>query len=321
MEAPQNNHHKIIILITLAVCIIAIAISVGKKPATSPRKSQPAGTSSVPQQTVGIDDSIILPDEKPKPTTPVVTPHSPNAISAESYIVGDLQTGKIYISHDQEHVFPIASLSKLFTALVATHIMDKAKEITITQPMLDAYGDAGHLVLDEKFSVQELLYPLLLESSNDAAEAYAQSFGYKEFIDSMNSLASEIGMQKTSFRDASGLSPSNVSTARDLFTLAQYFYKNEETLLEVTRQKTFDLATTTNHGSHHFLSINPFVFYKPFIGGKTGRTDEARESMVSLFNVEKNSKTYPVAVIILRSNFGEREIDTEKILDKFTKSI
>lgn len=321
MEAPQNNHYKAIILVSLAVCVIVLALSLQKKETPSPQQAQPAGTGSVTKKTTTIDGSILLQDEKTKAPAQVVPPRDPNAITAESYIVGDLQTGKIYLDRDSEHVFPIASLSKLFTALVATHIMDEAKEIVMTQPMLEAYGDAGHLVLDEKFTVRELLYPLLLESSNDAAEAYAQSFGYKAFIDSMNSLALEIGMQKTSFKDASGLNPGNISTAKDLFALAQYFYKYEKELLEVTRQKTFELATTTAHGSHRFLSINPFVFYKPFIGGKTGRTDEAHESMVSLFNVEKNSKIYPVAVIILRSNFGEREIDTEKILDKFTKSI
>jgi D-alanyl-D-alanine carboxypeptidase len=64
-----------------------------------------------------------------------------------------------------------------------------------------------------------------------------------------------------------------------------------------------------------FKNINPYVFYSSFVGGKTGRTDEAKESMVSLFRQDVGSKTYPIVVIILRSDFGQREIDTEKLLD------
>lgn len=323
MEVPQNNHHKIIILLSLAVCVIVIALNLNKKQSVSPTQDKLVRTSSVVKKTSVIDSSIILPDEKVKPNvvTPATIPRDLNAVTAESYLVANLQSGKIYISHNAEKIFPIASLSKLFTALISIHVMDQNKQIMITQQMLDTYGDSGHLVLNEKFTVKELLYPLLLESSNDAANAYAESFGYKDFIDNMNSFAKEIGMSNTSFKDASGLNPSNISTSKDLFVLAQYLYKYEGDLLEVTRQKEYSIATTTEHGSHHFLSINPFVFYKPFIGGKTGRTDEARESMVSMFNIEKNSQVYPIAVILLRSDFGEREIDTEKILDKFVKSI
>lgn len=245
-------------------------------------------------------------------------------ITAESYIVGNLQTGELYLKNNTEKIFPIASLSKLFTALAVVHFLDKENKITINKSMLDTFGDAGHLIEGEKYTNEELLYPLLLESSNDAAEAFAQSFGYDKFIDLMNSLAKEIGMDSTSFKDASGLSPSNVSNSNDLFILARYIYNNEKKLLDITKQKEMILATTTDHGYHQFISINPFVPYEPFIGGKTGRTNEAKESMISLFNYRVNtisSSTIPVAVVILRSDFGEREIDTEKILEKLDTKI
>ncbi len=242
------------------------------------------------------------------------------AITAEAYFVGNFETGQIYLEFNSTKVFPIASLSKLFTSIVATHLIDKEKQITITQQMLDTIGDAGHLVKDEKFTALELLYPLLLESSNDAAEALAQSSGYEKFIKAMNSLALEMSMSKTSFKDASGLNPANVSNAKDLFSLAKYIYKNEKAILDITDQKEMTLATTTEHGSYKFVTINPFVDYPPFIGGKTGRTQEARESMISLFNVAGTaSTTYPIAVILLRSDLGEREMDTERILEKAQK--
>jgi D-alanyl-D-alanine carboxypeptidase len=199
--------------------------------------------------------------------------------------------------------------------------MSGNNSITITQSMLDTYGDAGHLVLGEKFTVDELIFPLLLESSNDAAEALAQAYDHKKFIQTMNSLAEELGMMNTSFKDASGLSPSNISNVKDLFVLATYYYNNEKNLLEITKMKEVALATTTDHGYHKFININPFVVYQPFIGGKTGRTQEAKESMISLFNMKVAENTYPIAVIILRSNIGDREMDTERILDRASKVI
>jgi D-alanyl-D-alanine carboxypeptidase len=273
------------------------------------------------------ESSILLVDEndieKPKIINSIIRKPviDPNLITSESYIVGNLKTDEIYLNFNSDKIFPIASLSKLFTALVADHIISTSTKITITKNMTNAIGDAGHLIIDEKFTANELLYPLLLESSNDAAEAIAQSFGYEKFIKNMNDFALEIGMNNTSFKDASGLNSENVSNSLDLFTLSKYFYKNEKDLLGITRTKEIVFATTTDHGYHHFFSINPFVFYKPFIGGKTGRTEEAKESMITMLNMEINGNTYPISIIVLRSKYGERETDTEKILDLFNKKV
>jgi D-alanyl-D-alanine carboxypeptidase len=273
---------------------------------------------------VQIKESLSKPDirvEKIKSEKRQATITNSNIITAESYLVGNLQTGEVYISSKSNAVFPIASLSKLFTALIDIHILDQENKIVIDKSMLDTYGDAGHLVENEKFLPKELLYPLLLESSNDAAEAIAKSYGYKNFIDAMNLFTKKMGMYSTSFKDASGLSSQNISNANDLFILGRYLYANEKELLEITRQKSFDLASSTDHGFHHFVSINPFTYYAPFIGGKTGRTDEAKESMVTLVNLKINFQNYPIAIIVLRSQFGEREVDTEKILDLFSKKV
>lgn len=279
-----------------------------------------------------LDESILIEDQSSAahtaealPTTiltnPVVEKKPAQYISAESYIVANLKTGEIYISHNPSQIFPIASVSKLYTALVVQHLMDSDDEIVITQSMLDAYGDAGHLVLDEKFTSEELLYPLLMESSNDAAEAYAQSYGYQNFMEEMNGFAKEIGLENTSFKDASGLNPWNTSNANDLFMLSQYLYGHEKDLLKISKTVEYDIATTSDHGGHRFVNINPYAPYTSFIGGKTGRTDEAKESMISLFKQEVSDTIYPIAIILLRSDFGQREIDTEKLLGRFVEVI
>ena len=242
-------------------------------------------------------------------------------VSAESYLVANLETGEIYINQNSDRVYPIASISKLYTALVVHHLFDQNEPITITQSMLDAYGRAGNLSLGEKIMPDSLLYALLLESSNDAAEAYAQSYGYDAFIEHMNGFAAEIGMKNTSFKDASGLSAGNVSTAKDLLTLSKYLYENEDDILQVSSTKSKLIAADGEFLSHSFVNINPFSSRADFIGGKTGRTDMAKESMVSLFRQSVNGMTYPIAVIVLRSDFGERETNTEKLLKLFNDKI
>lgn len=260
-------------------------------------------------------------EKKPSLVKPI-TLQKDNLISAESYILGNLESGEIYIKSNENKVFPIASISKLIVALVAIHNIDTDKKVTINEDMLKAYGNAGGLVLGEVYTIKELLYPLLLESSNDAAEAIAQSFtgGYQGFLYQMNSFVNELGMNSTSFKDASGLSSGNVSNASDLFILSRYIYNNEKDLLVLTKNYTVSLASSTEHAGHTYKAIDPFVLDPNFIGGKTGRTIEAKESMLSLFNYSLNSSVkLPISVIVLRSDFSSREIDTSILFEQFMR--
>lgn len=245
----------------------------------------------------------------------------PDGITASAYLVGNLNTGKIYLSRDVNRVFPIASISKLITALTARDLFASSSLITIDEAMLLPYGDAGHLVLGEHLTSDELIYPLLLESSNDAAEALARGYGYTDFIAHMNGLAQEIGMTKTSFGDPSGLSPQNTSNARDLFTLAQYLYRFDPSLLATTTLQAYSLATSTDHGAHVFTNINPFSYDPHLIGGKTGRTEFAQETMLSLFHYPIGGIDYPIAIVVLHSDFGARQVDSAILFEKFIEKM
>lgn len=315
---------KRLILISVGIIILALAASEGTKDLSTPSKPLQFGITypNVPRDIDprALEQSAPFVKAEAK-TAPAFTPSPRPLVSAEAYLVANLETGKIYVDHNSRQVFPIASLSKLVTALVALHSMQTEQKVTVTQSMLDAYGEAGHLVLGESFTVSELFYPLLLESSNDAAEAIAQSYGYDSFIQKMNEFARELGMTVTFFKDASGLNPGNVSNARDLFTLARYVYGNEKPLLELTRQVAYSVGSTTDHGLHIWHTINPFPFDPHFIGGKTGRTDEAKESMISLFKYTTGGKTYPIAILVLRSDFSAREVDSSVLLERFIRTV
>ena len=324
------SKHKFLLIAALLIISTALivrqrsVVDTTMSPQATSTKQSFSLFSALHSKDEGLDTSFLMDDteaiERQKADqTPVAQPV--DMISAEAYVVGNLETGEIYMNRQPAAVFPIASVSKLYTSLIARHVMDPDKPVEITQTALDTYGDAGHLVVGEKFSPEELLYPLVMESSNDAAEAFAESYGYQQFMIEMNAFAEEIGMANTSFKDASGLNPGNVSSAKDLFAFAQYLYKYERPLLAVTRTREYSLSTTTEHGSHRFLSINPFTLNPYFMGGKTGRTNEAGESMVSLFNFQTNGKTYPIVIIVLRSRLSEREADTSRLLEKFMQSI
>ena len=115
--------------------------------------------------------------------------------------------GAILENKNIDKVAPIASLTKLVTAEVSRKIMPPDKEIIITDAMLAAYGSNGHLRLGEIISASELLYPLLLVSSNDSAEALAEGYksnpakSRKDFIRAMNDWVHSIGAYRTDFYD------------------------------------------------------------------------------------------------------------------------
>lgn len=328
------NKSRYILIFSIIILIIALTYNLRNKIINTEMVQR---EETDPRISLEMDKDIFLQEDNTSQNIPKKTKTSvnspvvkdPDDISAEAYMIGDLDTNKVYLQYNSSKVLPIASLSKLFTALIAEHILDPEKTVNITEEILKTEGDAGHLVKDEVFTVKELFYPLLMESSNDAAEALAESYGYSRFIIQMNQFAKELGMISTRFNDATGLSSQNVSNVKDLFILSKYLFESEASLLEVTKQKTFDLATTTadmastttKHQFHHFVSINPYVFYSHFLGGKTGRTNEAKESMISLFEYNSDLTTHNIAIIILRSEFGQREIDTEKLIMKFLKEV
>lgn len=247
----------------------------------------------------------------------ITDPNGISGLTAKAYLVGNVNTGKIYLEKNSSKALPVASMSKLVTAFVATDMMDLSTIITISSSSLATAPDYSNLTLDERFTLQEILEPLLLSSSNIAAEAIATSsaMGYTKFMEMMSSYAWEIGMPRSFFADPSGISPYNIASARDLFELAKYLVKHRPDILAVTRTAETEIATTTEHGGHRVVSTHPFVDDSRFIGGKTGRTEEAGETMMTILRIDDQ----PIVFIILGSSYGSRENDTRILLREFER--
>ncbi len=229
-------------------------------------------------------------------------------VTAKSYVVINLDTNMVVLEKDAEKLQPLASVTKLVTAIVARKLIDQNKYVTIDQKILGVYGSEGNLRFGEKLRVGELMYPMLMVSSNDSAEAVAQAYdlGRDKFIKEMNIWVNSIGAYRTYFKDASGLSSQNVSTAQDLSIIVQWVLKNDPEIFNITLLKSKTIRTHTWTNPTHFLNLTSYI------GGKNGYTPEADRTNVSLFKIGKYKRTY--GVILLGSS--QRDNDTLDLLDE-----
>ncbi len=231
-------------------------------------------------------------------------------VSAKAYLIGDLDNGKIIAESNGTTTYPIASVSKLMTILVAKNAEDFQDTTTISKTVVSTYGTQGELKVGEKIKVGDLEYPLLLESSNDAAEAFAEYYGLPKFINLMNQKASSIGMINTHYEDPSGLTPKNISTTEDLFKLARYIFQTTPAIFDTTRVRQYAILHHTWTNANHFLALDNFI------GGKNGFTDEAQQTTVSLFNVQLGNAQggdggkHNIAIVLLRSQNRENDVYT-----------
>jgi D-alanyl-D-alanine carboxypeptidase len=317
---PPENKTRLLLLFAACLTIIGIIAGVRIEQTIESSVVPPSiivepVVLSTPTPVVSIPAIIPAQSEQiqpqPQPLPPVV--RSADEITAKAYVVGNVMTGHVYLSSNAATVMPVASMSKLITTIAATDNMSPTTTITITPSEMDVPPDGSNLQAGETFTLKELLYPLLLDSSNVAAEAIASSSDRNGFLVLMSSYAWEVGMPTAYFADPSGINPHNHASADDMFALAKYLYVYRPDILAITRIAHEGVATTTEHGSHVFDSIHPFVNDPRFIGGKTGRTPEAGETMMTILRMGSQ----PIAFIIMGSDYGRREADTNLLIQKF----
>ena len=235
-------------------------------------------------------------------------------VGAIAYLVGDLNTGEVILSKNQNQKFPIASVSKLMTALVTREITNQNDVAQVSKKALATKGTNGNLRVGEKIKTTDLLYPLLLESSNDAAEVLAEHFGRDIFIKKMNQQSEILKMSETFYKDPSGLSEKNQSTVSDIFKLVGYLNQQKKDLLEITTKRSY------SNKKHSWSNINQFIQKDGYFGGKSGYTDPAKQTVVSLFNLPLGQTGYrPIAITLLQS--ADRQRDVETILKYLNKNI
>jgi D-alanyl-D-alanine carboxypeptidase len=228
-------------------------------------------------------------------------------VTAKSFLVADAETGEIILeSSTTTSPYPIASVTKLMTSVVTKEHSD--------------LQDQGTLSTGEKVQISDLLYPLLMESSNDAAEVIATDYGRDNFITLLNQKAAALGMTSTHFEDPSGLSPLNVSSTVDLLRLALYLESTHPELLDITRVTNYSIQ------DHQWKNLNTMLTYPNFLGGKNGFIPESKETTLSYFSfffrgisTDSTAVSRPVVVILLQSD--NRDADTSELLSYISRNI
>ncbi|MFA6458986.1 MAG: serine hydrolase [Candidatus Paceibacterota bacterium] len=229
-----------------------------------------------------------------------------NDITANGYIIRNLDTDEVIAANNADTLMPVASLTKLVTAIVARKLIDPDEHIVLSKSIIDTYGNTAQFRAGEVFLAKDMFYPLLMVSSNDAAEAFAHNYGRKAFIEAMNNFAQTIGAYRTYFRDPSGLSADNRSTATDLAIILDWIRKNDPEILEITDMKTKTVRTHTWVNPSHFLN------WSNYYGGKNGYIPEAKLTSAAIFTFGEEREMY--AVVLLGSD--SRDSDVVKLLSR-----
>jgi D-alanyl-D-alanine carboxypeptidase len=211
--------------------------------------------------------------------TAVAQASDPPGVSAASAILVDGESGRVLFEKNAHQERPIASITKLMTALVAVESAPSLEEeVTILPEWTGIEGSSIYLRSGETVTLKTLLYGLLLSSGNDAAAAVAGTCAgsVDAFVERMNAKAAQLGMEHTHFSDPSGLGgEDHYSTAYDMALLARACLKNETVAAIVsTKSITLGTRTLTNH--------NKLLWrYEGCTGMKTGYTQQAGRTLVS----------------------------------------
>lgn len=211
-------------------------------------------------------------------------------ISVESNLSG---VDKVIFEKDSSAKLPIASLTKLMTAIVVLDNYDLSKNITV-----DNTADSqDSLQQDVKFGdtmpVESFLEIMLVESSNKSAYALSELMGEPEFVALMNKKAKELGLFNTFFDDPTGLSSKNISTSSDLSKLAEYILKNYPKIVDISRTKELNVP---NFGK--IINTDQLLGEIPeAVCSKTGFTTDAKGCLLLVVYNSKNNN-YLINVIL-----------------------
>ncbi len=229
-------------------------------------------------------------------------------INAESAIAAETNLSsadKILFNKNEERILPVASITKLMTAVVALENYKLSDKITITRDAVAQTGAQGSLKLGDQMSVKDLLFVMLIESSNHAAYALSDAMGEKRFVFLMNEKAKSLGLENTSFADPTGLGQ-NYSTSKDLSKLIEYLIKNYSIITEISRTKEMDLYRLDGTYYGKLVNTNQLLGEIPeIVGGKTGFTTDAKGCLVLAVKNSQDNDYLIYVVLGSEDRFGE----------------
>jgi len=275
----KSKRRLLTVLLIIAILLIA--------PATTAYKSGVVASDQAVQTETPVEISEIRSYLEAIPNAPI--PY----VFAKSILLMDGQNGDILYSENSDEEVPVASTTKMTTALTVRKLMDVDETVTVSRFAANIGGSEVNLQVGEKITVKSLLKALLIQSGNDAAFAladhYSSKYGkdYKLFVEEMNKFVKEKGIESTTYGDPAGLDDeTGRSTARSLAHTARLLLQ-DPLLTEIVNIPKTTISSIDNNFSHELVSSNrlirsdsPYYFPKA-LGIKTGFTHDAGHCLVA----------------------------------------
>ncbi len=250
------------------------------------------------------DDSAQAYDALPLASTVVGQADNGGIVRSQVAYVVDLTDNRILYSKNADVIRPIASISKLMTALIITTAnLNMNEQIVVTADDIDRVKkSSSRLSVGTVLTRSELLHLALMSSENRAAHALGRTYpgGMNAFVREMNAKARLLGMTRTRFVEPTGLSPQNVSSPRDLVRLMQAVHQ-QPLIREYTTSDKYEIVTS-NGREQRYRNTNRLIRnnnWKIQIS-KTGYIREAGDCLVMMTEMDHR----PVAVVLLNADGG-----------------
>lgn len=245
-----------------------------------------------------------------------------NSSSAKSMVVIETTNNSVLYSKNENEKLPMASTTKIVTAItVLENCEDINKEITIPLKATLVEGSSIYLKENEKLSIKQLLYGLMLQSGNDAAMALALEIGdgsVENFATLMNETAKKVGVMNSNFVTPHGLDAKNhYTTAKDLALITSYALKND-TFKEIVSAKCYKIDGNDNCLKRTLINKNKLLnSLEGCIGVKTGYTSKAGRCLVSA--CERDGMQIVCVVLNCRPMFEESAMLINKVYEEYKK--
>ena len=243
-------------------------------------------------------------------------------VMAETAIVMDMDTEEILYAKGIDEKRAPASTTKILTAMLAIEKVPFETQITFTDEVNNIEAGSTHIGIKpgETLTMKDCAYAILLASANEVSSGVAEYIGttVPAFVDMMNQRAKELGCTNTHFVNANGLYDENhYTTARDLAIIAKAAFQNE-TFREVVKTPYYIVPKTniTDEerwlNNHHKMILQGSEYYEGCLGGKTGYTEKAGNTLVTY--AERNGRKL-VCALLADVNIVAQYTDTKALLD------
>ncbi|NLG87539.1 MAG: D-alanyl-D-alanine carboxypeptidase, partial [Firmicutes bacterium] len=236
------------------------------------------------------------------------------AVVGEAAIVIDAETGNVLGSKNPDLKLPIASTTKIMTALLALENGHLADRVTLSEEAALQEGSSMYTSPGESYTLEELLYGLMLNSGNDAAWALAEHIAgsVPDFVAQMNTRAQELGAVNTHFTNPSGLpDPDHYSTAHDLALIAKAAMARED-FRRIAATKAQNVPWPVKETDKLLVNHNKLLWrYEGADGIKTGYTNQARQCLVA--SATRDGQR--LIAVVLKSEGENVWSDAQRLLD------